>query len=151
MKISRKYLWKILYKECIFCPDPLTNMAATGNSCFWLADFFFHVQHAHKFFHLEVYPNFWGCNVPSNSSFRGTKKMNCIFLISHVQFGKELAFIHILQSRRKRGVWNSIRGNVTWRLLQEQDHHLNIVTLLKGLVCLPIFCIDSAATENGEQ
>jgi hypothetical protein len=23
-----------------FCPDLLTNMAATGNSCFWLADFF---------------------------------------------------------------------------------------------------------------
>jgi hypothetical protein len=25
---------------CIsFCPDPLTNMASTGNSCFWLVDF----------------------------------------------------------------------------------------------------------------
>jgi hypothetical protein len=35
---------------------------------------------------LGVHPNFWGCNVPSNSSFGGTKKMNCIFLISHVQF-----------------------------------------------------------------
>ena len=23
--------------------------------------------------------HFWGCNVPSNSSFGGTKKMNCIF------------------------------------------------------------------------
>jgi hypothetical protein len=28
---------------------------------------------------LGVHPNFWGCNVPSNSSFGGTKKMNCIF------------------------------------------------------------------------
>ena len=26
-----------------------------------------------------VHPNFWGCYVPSNSSFGGTKKMNCIF------------------------------------------------------------------------
>jgi hypothetical protein len=30
---------------------------------------------------LGVHPNFWGCNVPSNSSFGGTKKMNCIFSI----------------------------------------------------------------------
>jgi hypothetical protein len=34
-------IYKVLSKDCTFCPDPLTYMAATGNSCFWLADFFF--------------------------------------------------------------------------------------------------------------
>ena len=27
-------MWKVLYKECSFRPDSLTDMAATGNSCF---------------------------------------------------------------------------------------------------------------------
>ena len=37
-KLGRMHLWEVFYKAYSFHPDPFTNMAATGISCFLLVD-----------------------------------------------------------------------------------------------------------------
>ena len=37
---GRKLLWKVLFKECTFCYDPLPNMAATSKFLFLIGLFF---------------------------------------------------------------------------------------------------------------
>ena len=54
---------KYVVSRVAVCPQVFSS----GGTCTLLPSF------------LGVHPNLWGCNVASNSSFGGTKKMNCIF------------------------------------------------------------------------
>ena len=49
-KLGRQHLYKVLYKVSSFRPIPPTNMAAKGNSCFWLAN-------VKKIFSETAWPN----------------------------------------------------------------------------------------------
>ena len=73
---TKKYIWQRQYHQY----NSMSDWHTTINKKACLTDT---LQHAHRFFHLGLhvpfYLHFWGCNVPSNSSFGGTKKINCIF------------------------------------------------------------------------
>ena len=39
-KLGRMHVWEVIYKDYSCRPDPLTDMTTTGDSFFWLADFY---------------------------------------------------------------------------------------------------------------
>jgi hypothetical protein len=50
LKLDRKHLWKVLYKDCQYRLNPLTNMTTIDNSYFWFVNL-------KKIFSEATYPN----------------------------------------------------------------------------------------------
>ena len=94
-----QFLYTVLSRSIAACPQVFSS----GGTCTLLPSF------------LGVHPHFLGCNVPSNSSFGGTKKINCIFstqgrapccFCKYYAVGENFFFLSDIWSDRKWGsVW----------------------------------------------
>jgi hypothetical protein len=105
-KLGRKQLWKVLCCVCLCRSDPLTNMATTGNSCFWLAYF-------KKSFPLkllgQLYRNVVGC-IYGRSSITIT-----LFVPIHQQTWPPQAILVSDWSISKNLLWNCLaKWTETW-------------------------------------
>ena len=109
-------------------------------------------QHAHRFFHLGVhvpfYLHFWGYiqifgGAISNSSFGGTKKINCIF--STQGRAPCCFFVNITQSWRKLffSVWHWVRQEVGFCLTHGLCVCPTIFFVILYITCQILFFIQN--------
>jgi hypothetical protein len=92
-----------LYKDCSFCPDLLTNMATTGDSCFWLVDFYTPIF---KTGHIMVYQCIYSATY---------EKLPTIWWIKSHNFGMKIRNFTIKYTDRKTiNSNNSVKFEVNW-------------------------------------